>query len=260
MSYPSCDLRCADKLEPHFERHQGEVAAVIVEPKVQGAAGMIVAPDGFLRRIRELCTRYGVHLIADEVATGFGRTGTMFACERDDVTPDIMCLGKGITGGYMPLAATLTTEEIFEGFLGERTEKKAFFHGHTYTGNPLACAAGLGSLEVFRRDRVLESLPSKIECLADQLAVLREMSYVGDIRQAGLMVGVELVADKVMKAPFPEVGRMGARVARAMRERGVFMRPLDDVLVLVLPLPVEEEEIKLAVDAVRGSIEKVVTE
>jgi adenosylmethionine-8-amino-7-oxononanoate aminotransferase len=258
LSYPSCDLRCADELETHFQRNGAEVAALIVEPKVQGAAGMVVAPDGFLDRLRRLCTHYEVHLIADEVATGFGRTGKMFACEWDGVSPDIMCLGKGITGGYMAQAATLATEEIFEGFLGDHSEKRTFFHGHTYAGNPLACAAGLGSLDVFEKDDVLKSLPRKIEALRHELSGLKDMPHVGDVRQAGFMVGVEMVADKVAKKPFAGSVRMGARVARGMRKRGVFMRPLGDVLVLVLPLAVVEEEMKLVAYAMRDSIEEVV--
>jgi adenosylmethionine-8-amino-7-oxononanoate aminotransferase len=260
LSHPECSLRCADDLEPFFRRHHGEVAALIVEPKVQAAGGMIVAPDGFLSRLRDLCTRYEVHLIADEVATGFGRTGTMFACERDGVTPDIMCLGKGITGGYMALAAVLSTEDIFEAFLGDRAEKKTFFHGHTYAGNPLACAAGVASLDVFERDGVLDGIPGKIEMLAEELSGLRGLPNVGDVRQAGFMAGVELVLDKGSKEPLPESARAGARVAKEMRKRGVFMRPLGDVLVLVLPLAIEEAEIKLAVDAMSSSIERVVAE
>ena len=254
LTHPTCDLRCADELEGEFESHRDEVAALIVEPKVQGAAGMIVAPDGFMRRLRDLCTRHGVHLIADEVTTGFGRTGRMFACEHDGVSPDIMCLGKGITGGYMALSATLATEEIFEGFLGDPSEKRTLFHGHTYSGNPLACAAGLGNLEVFRRDDVPAKLPDKIRCLAEKLKDLRDLPAVGDVRQAGFMVGVELVSNRAGKTPFPEQGAAGARVTSAMRRRGVISRPLGDVLVLVLPLAVDTEDIDLAVGAMRDSI------
>ncbi len=257
LSYPSCDIKCAKELEPYFRDHAGEVAAVIVEPKVQGAAGMVVAPDGFLSALRRLCTAYGVHLIADEVATGFGRTGTMFACERDGVSPDLMCLGKGITGGYMALSATMATEEIFEGVMDGDSGAGTFFHGHTYSGNPLACAAGLASLAVFRREEVLAKLPDKIRRLARGLGGLRELPAVGDVRQAGLMAGVELVSDKGSKTPFAESARVGARVTAAMRGRGVISRPLGDVLTLVPPLCVEAGELDLAVDAMRGAIIEV---
>jgi adenosylmethionine-8-amino-7-oxononanoate aminotransferase len=254
LSYPSCGLECARKIEPYFRDHAGETAAVIVEPKVQGAAGIVVAPDGFMRALRDLCTRYGVHLIADEVATGFGRTGTMFACEHDGVSPDLMCLGKGITGGYMALSATLATEEIFEGFTDGSSGAGTFFHGHTYSGNPLACAAGLASLAVFEREEVLERAPDKIRHLEMGLDGLRDLPAVGDVRQAGLMAGVELVSDKASKTPFAESARVGTRVTAAMRSRGVISRPLGDVLTLVPPLAVTKEDLDLAVGAMRDSI------
>jgi adenosylmethionine-8-amino-7-oxononanoate aminotransferase len=244
-------------LEPYFEKHHAEVAAAVIEPKVQGAAGMVVAPDGFLKAVADLCEGYDVHLIADEVATGFGRTGTMFACERDGVTPDMMCLGKGITGGYMAQAATLTTEDIFEGFLGDVPEKRTLYHGHTYAGNPLACAAGLGSLEVFHEERVLEGLPPKIKHLKKRMAELKEMPIVGDVRQAGLIAAVELVSDKRSKALFEESRRTGVMVTREMIKRGVISRPLGDVVPLVLPLAVESEHIDQAVDVLAEAIEEV---
>lgn len=257
LSFPSCGLKCAAELEQYFEKHGRETAALIIEPKVQGAAGMVVAPDGFLKAVRDLCTKYEVLLIADEVATGFGRTGTMFACEHDGVSPDIMCMGKGITGGYMALAATLATEEIFEGFLGKSSERKTLYHGHTYAGNPLACAAGLGSLRVFREERVLEGLPPKIDYLGEKISGLVELPLVGDVRQAGLIAAVELVSGKNSKAAFAEPGKTGAAVTMAMRKRGVISRPLGDVVPLVLPLAVELKDIDIAVDALRESIEEV---
>src|SRR3954464_13729111 len=183
----------------------GEVAAVIVEPLVQGAAGMLVHPDGYLRAVRELCDRFGVLLICDEVATGFGRTGRMFACEHEGVAPDLMCVAKGITGGYLPLAATLATEEIYEGFLGEFEEFRTFFHGHTHTGNPLACAAALASLDVFEEERTLERLAPKIELLAELLEPLAAHPAVAEIRRRGFMTGIQLDG-------FPLELRMGHRV------------------------------------------------
>src|SRR4051812_16828549 len=185
--------------------HRGQVAAVIVEPLVQGAAGMLVHPDGYLRGVRELCDRYGVLLILDEVATGFGRTGTMFACEQEGVAPDIMCLAKGITGGYLPLAATLASEEIYEGFLGAFEDFRTFFHGHTYTGNPLACAAALATLDVFEEERTLEALGPKIGLLDELLKPLAARPHVAEVRRCGTMTGIEL-------ADFPVELRMGHRV------------------------------------------------
>ena len=179
-------------MEALLRDHAGEVAAVIMEPLVQGAAGMLVHPEGYLRGVRELCDRYGVLLILDEVATGFGRTGRMFACEHEDVAPDLLCLAKGITGGYLPLAATLATEEIYEGFLGEFEEFRTFFHGHTYTGNPLACAAALASLDVFSEERTLEALAPKIELLGSLLQPLAGHPAVREVRRVGFMVGIEL--------------------------------------------------------------------
>ncbi len=256
LSYPSCDMRCAGDLEAHLERHHGETAAVIVEPKVQGAAGMVVAPDGFMREVADLCARYGVHLIADEVATGFGRTGRMFACEHDGVSPDIMCLGKGISGGYLPLSATVASEEIFEGFLDD-DPAATFFHGHTYAGNPLACAAGLGSLAVFEEEDVPAKLPRKVDRLSEKLAGLCDMPHVGDVRQAGLMVGVELVSRKDTGERFPARAGIGAKVCSAMRRRGVISRPIGDVALLVLPLAVGDGEIDLAVESMRDSITEI---
>src|SRR5204863_9812350 len=175
-----------------LEEYGERVAAVIVEPLVQGAAGMLVHPPGYLRAVRELCDRHGVLLICDEVATGFGRTGRMFACEHEDVVPDFLCLAKGITGGYLPLAATLTTERVYEAFLGAHEEFKTFFHGHTYTGNPLACAAALASLEVFREERTLVRLQPKIRLLAELLDDVAAMPEVEEVRHLGLMAGIDL--------------------------------------------------------------------
>ena len=191
-----CREQCLAVLEEQVEMHHRELAAVVLEPVMQGAAGMIPQPPGYLAKVREVTRRHGVLLIADEVAVGFGRTGKMFACEHEQVSPDLMCLAKGITGGYLPLAATLATDEVYDAFLGEFEEFKTFFHGHTYTGNPLAAAAGLASLDIFEKDRVIEGLAPKIELLSRLLAGLADHPHVGDIRRRGLMVGIELVQDK----------------------------------------------------------------
>ena len=259
LQYPGCELACLRDLEETLKRHHRECAALIIEPVVQGAAGMIVHPPGFLRRVRELCTEYGVLMIADEVATGFGRTGRMFACEHEGVAPDLMCVAKGITGGYLPLAATLTTEEIYEAFLGEYHEFKTFFHGHTYTGNPLACAAACANLEVFEKERTLERMATKVELLAERLKEFWSLPHVGDVRQRGFMVGVELVADRETKEPFPPQMKAGQKVILEARRQGVVIRPLGDVIVLMPPLAIPEGELERLVKVVHDAIEKVTT-
>jgi adenosylmethionine-8-amino-7-oxononanoate aminotransferase len=238
----------ADDLARLLGRCEEEVAAVIVEPLVQGAAGMFPHPPGYLRAVRELCDRHGVLLICDEVATGFGRTGTMFACEQERVTPDLLCLAKGLTGGYMPLAATLATERIYEAFLGDHGEFKTFFHGHSYTGNPLACAAALASLEVFREERTLVRLQPKIRLLSELLGDVAVMPEVRRVRQTGFMVGIDLGDHD------PEL-RMGHRVVLEARRRGVIVRPLGDVVVLMPPLSISQQDLKRLVDVVADSIQ-----
>jgi adenosylmethionine---8-amino-7-oxononanoate aminotransferase len=224
------------------------VAAVIMEPLVQGAAGMLVHPPGYLRAVRELCDRHGVLLICDEVATGFGRTGTMFACQQEGVTPDLMCVAKGLTGGYLPLAATLATEDVYRSFLGEFAEFKTFFHGHTYTGNPLACAAALATLDVLESDQVLERLGAKIDLLGTLLAEhVAPLPAVGEIRHRGFMTGIEL-------AGFPYEARIGHQVTLAARDRGAIIRPLGDVVVLMPPLSIADDELRRLVAITGESI------
>ncbi|MBT4431277.1 MAG: aminotransferase class III-fold pyridoxal phosphate-dependent enzyme, partial [Nitrospinaceae bacterium] len=227
------------------------------EPMIQGAARIIPQPKGFLRRVREACTRSGVLLIADEVATGFGRTGRMFASEHENVAPDILCLAKGITGGYLPLAATLTTEEIFDAFRGAPAEGRTFFHGHSYTGNPLACAAALANLSIFENEKTLDTLAPKIIRLWKELELLRQIPAVGDVRGLGFMAGIELVADRETKSPYPPEARMGRQVILAARRRGLAIRPLGDVLVLMPPYCVSEDEIAWMAGVVGESIQEV---
>jgi adenosylmethionine-8-amino-7-oxononanoate aminotransferase len=243
----------AADLERVLAAHGEEVAAVVVEPLVQGAAGILVQPQGYLRAARELCDRFGVLLVCDEVATGFGRTGTMFASEQEGVAPDLMCLAKGITGGYLPLAATLATEEIYEGFLGSYEEFKTFFHGHTYTGNPLACAAALANLDVFERERTLERLQPKIALLEELLAEVAAMDEVAEVRQKGFMVGIDL-------GDHDDALRMGHRVTVEARERGAFIRPLGNTVVLMPPLSISEDELRELVAIARDSIHAAVAE
>jgi adenosylmethionine---8-amino-7-oxononanoate aminotransferase len=241
----------AADLERQLQQHGDRVAAVIVEPLVQGAAGMLMQPPGYLRAVRELCDAYGVLLICDEVATGFGRTGKMFACDHENVSPDLLCVGKGLTGGYLPLAATLTTERVYEGFLGRPDELRTFFHGHTYTGNPLACAAGVATLEVFERERTLERLEAKIELLertlAHRVAILQP---VAEVRQRGLMVGIELAGSD-------PAAQIGHRVTLAARRRGAIIRPLGDVIVLMPPLAISEADLARLVAITASSIAEV---
>jgi adenosylmethionine-8-amino-7-oxononanoate aminotransferase len=235
----TCHVECVEVLAELAVKHADTLAAVVIEPLVQGAAGMITAPQGYLRRVREVTRAHDILLIADEVAVGFGRTGTLFACAQEDVVPDFLCLAKGLTGGYLPLAATLTTEEIFAAFLGAPEEGKAFYHGHTYTGNPLGAAAALANLDLLEGSGLLETLPAKAERLRSHLARMAGLPCVGDVRQRGLMAGIELVEDRLTKRPFPAAARMGVRVCRAARARGVLLRPLGDVVVIMPPLAIE---------------------
>ena len=251
-----CREQCLALLEEQVALHHRELAAVILEPVMQGAAGMLPQPPGYLARVREVTRQHGVLLIADEVAVGFGRTGRMFACEHEQVSPDLMCLAKGLTGGYLPLAATLATDEIYDAFLGEFEEFKTFFHGHTYTGNPLAAAAGLASLDIFEHDRVIAGLAPKIEHLTRLLSGLADRPHVGDIRQRGLMVGIELVRDQVSREPFPVNHRVGHRVILAARKLGAILRPLGDVIVLLPPLSITLEELETLAQITREAIHR----
>lgn len=252
-----CAVDCAEELERLILDNGDRVAAVVLEPGVQGAAGMVVLPEGLVRRAADAARRVGALLILDEVAVGFGRSGRMFASEREGVAPDLLCLAKGLTGGYLPMAATLATERIFEAFLGDPAEGRTFFHGHTYTGNQLAAAAAHATLDIFERDDVIASLGPKIELLARELERLRALPAVGDIRQYGLAAGVELVADRETKEPYPSSERRGMKVCMAVKRHGVFLRPLGDTIVLMPPLSIEEDEIRLLVDAIASGISEV---
>lgn len=240
-----------------FEKNSGTIAACIVEPLIQGAAGMRTQPDGFLKGLRELCDKHGAFLIVDEVATGFGRTGKMFAVEHEGVKPDFLCLAKGITGGYLPLAATLTTEEVFAGFQGAYRDFRTFFHGHSYTGNPLACAAAVANLELFHRERILEQLPEKIEFLAEELIRFSSHPHVLEVRGKGMMVGIELIQDKAQQIPYPVENRVGNQVCLAARKRGILVRPLGDVLVVMPPLAMDLETMHELLNGLYGSLEEV---
>lgn len=249
---------CFDELERVIVENRDRLVAFILEPLVQGAAGILVHPAGYLRRVRELTAEHGIPLIADEVAVGFGRTGAMFACEQEQVAPDILCLAKGITGGYLPLAATLTTDEIFDAFLAEPHAGRTFFHGHTYTGNPMACAAALASLERFRTSSVLDNVQSNAERLRARLTALADHPHVGEVRQKGIMVGIELVRDRAGNDPFEPALRMGHQVTLAARRRGVMIRPLGDVVVLMPAPAMPDQRIDELCDATFDAIDEVV--
>jgi len=240
--------------------HAGEIAGLIVEPLLQGASGMILQPPGWLKKVERLCRQHGIFLIADEVAVGFGRTGKMFACEWEGVRPDFLCLAKGITGGYLPLAATLTTERVYRGFLGSYASLRTFFHGHSYTGNPLACAVALENLRLFRREHLLRKLQPKIRLFQKELERFRALSHVGDVRQKGLMAGIELVRDKRTKRPFDWEERVGIRVCQELRERGILLRPLGSVIVLLPPLSITPGQIRFLCAETRRAIERVTQE
>jgi len=221
-----------------------QYCAVIAEPLIQGAGGMLTHPEGFLRGLREVCTAHGVLLIVDEVATGFCRTGKLFACEHEQVTPDLMCVGKGLTGGYLPVAATLATQEVFDAFRDgpdEAAGSRTFYHGHTFTGNALGCAAAVASVDLIFESGLLDTLPGKVEFLRDAIVPLGDHPHVGDIRQCGMMVGIELVRDRATGEAFDPALRTGAAVCGRARKRGVIIRPLGDVVVL-MPAPAMDIE------------------
>jgi adenosylmethionine-8-amino-7-oxononanoate aminotransferase len=258
MSESDALAKSMQEAEEKFAQHKDNLAALVMEPLMQGAAGMWSQPVTYVKALAELCRRDGILLVFDEVATGFGRTGKMFAAEHAGVTPDILCLAKGLTGGYLPLAATLTSEEIFAAFLGEYKEFKTFFHGHTYTGNPLGCAAALASLELFQRENSIEKMRPRLAYLRKRLHEdFLSLPHVSDVRQWGYMVGIELVEDKANRRNYLPERRMGHKVILEARRGGVMIRPLGDVIVLMPPLSITDEELKTLLDVVCDSIRAV---
>lgn len=252
----TCGIACIEEAERIIAAHAGEIAAVMVEPGVQGAAGMITQPQDYLPRLREAARRAGAFFIADEVAVGCGRSGARFACELAGIDPDFLCLAKGLTGGYLPMAATLTTEPIFEGFLGRPEEGRTFYHGHTYTGNALAAAAAHAALDLL--PAVLEQMPPILAHFAARAAGLGNLAAVGEVRVFGLGLGVELVADRSTRRPFPPGARTGMRVCTAAKRHGVFLRPIGDTIVLMPPLTITTEELDLLFDTLIASIEETI--
>ena len=244
-----------DEADRKIGENQHSLAALVVEPLMQGAAGMWAQPVEYLQALEGICRRCGILLVLDEVATGFGRTGKMFACDHARVRPDIVCLAKGITGGYLPLAATLTGEHIFAAFLGDYKDFKTFFHGHTYTGNPLGCAAAMANLDLFQRENIIENMQPKISYLHKRLAdEFLSLSHVSDVRQWGFMVGIELVEDRGSRRSYPPEKRIGHKVITEARKRKLMIRPLGDVIVLMPPLSITDAELALLLDTVRESI------
>lgn len=253
-----CRDECLDILEQLLIERNQEIAALTIESMVQGAGGMIVMPEGFLAGVRKLCTKYDVLMIVDEVAAGFGRTGKMFACEHEGVQPDIMAVGKGITGGYLPIAATLTTEEIYMAFYDDYEKLKTLFHGHSYTGNQLGCAVAIENLRLFESENIVEQVAKKAEYLHILLQEqLQSLPHVGDIRQLGFMCGIELVHSKETKEPFAAHKRVGYQVTLKMRELGMLTRPLGDVIVFFPPLVSTQEELKAMVTIMKEAIIEV---
>ncbi len=240
--------------------HHEELAALVIEPLVQCAAGMVMHPPGFLRGLRDLTQSHDVLLIADEVAVGFGRTGTMFACQQEDVVPDFLCLGKGLSGGYLPIAATLTNDAIYNAFLGKFNEGRTLHHGHTFSGNPLASAAALASIDVFDEERTLDKLPEKIAKLARHLDHLSQHPHVATTRQRGLIGALELTPDKTTNAPYPADQRRAWRVCREALARGVWLRPLADVLYVMPPLAITTKELDALMETLAAAIEAATTD
>lgn len=260
LTHPECDLACADALEDVLSAEGDRVAGVVTEPLVQGAAGIICAPDGHLRRLREICDRHGVLLIVDEVATGFGRTGQAFASGLEGITPDLMAVGKALTGGYLPMSATLTTEAVYEAFLGEPDEGRTFAHGHSYAGNPLVAAVAAANLRLFVDEDLPAMARAAAEVMAEELPAFDDLPHVGDVRRRGLMCGVELVADRDTKEPFPAVAQAGKRVCDALRAEDINLRPLGDVVVLMPAPAMDHDDLRHLVRATARATERVTRE
>ena len=253
-----CAQRCLEATRALLERHAGEVAAVIVEPLVQCAGGMRMHHPDYLRGLRQLCDAFDVHLIADEIAVGFGRTGSLFACEQAGIRPDFLCLSKGLTGGFLPLAAVLTSAGIYEAFYDTWQSGKAFLHSHSYTGNPIACSAALATLGIFREQPVLAGISDRAATLAAALAPLRDHPNVADVRQTGLIAAVEVVADRRSRRPFPAAERRGRRLYAHALDNGVLLRPLGDIVYFMPPYCASDEEIRQMVAVAGDGIGRMV--
>lgn len=241
----TCNIECAGALEQLLKKKSQEVSAIILEPLVMAAGGMIIYPEQYLKKVSWLAKKYKVHLILDEVATGFGRTGKMFACEHTKTKPDFICLSKGITSGYLPLALTLTTEKIFKAFYADYEKKKTFYHGHTYTANPIACSAALASLALFKQERTLERVNQLLPKFHKRLESFRGLKLVGDLRYKGMLGALELVKDKKTKKPFSFKERIGLKVYQEGLKQGIILRPLGDIIYFYLPLSIKLNDLRV---------------
>ena len=255
----TCNIKCLDEVENLFEQRHNEIAAIIVEPLVQGAAGMRVYPAKYLNRLRKLCDKYDILLIDDEVAMAFGRTGKYFAFEHAGIKPDIFCVAKGITAGYIPLAATIATEKIYKEFYDDFSKLKTFYHGHSFTGNPIACALAVENLKIMEEEQIIESLQQKIEALKKSLKKFETLKHVGDIRHIGMIGAIEMVKNKLTKEPYTFSERMGHKVFLEALKMGAILRPIGNVIYFMPPLIITEKEIEKLTEIAYNAI-KIVTE
>jgi adenosylmethionine-8-amino-7-oxononanoate aminotransferase len=256
-SRESCEIECSEPLEKLLKERNEEICAVILEPLVLAAGGMIVYPKAYLKKVSQLAKKYDIHLIVDEVATGFGRTGEMFASEHVNIKPDFMCLSKGITAGYMPFGATLTTEKIYKAFYADYNKKKTFYHGHTHTANPLACSVGIASLEIFKKERVLSRINKIIPFLHNGLEKMRDLPFVGDVRSIGMIGALELVRDKKKRGPFKFTERIGMKIYNEGLKRNILLRPLGNIVYLFLPLCIRKSELQDILDRCHKTIKSI---
>ena len=252
-----CAIECFSEVEELFEKRHNEIAAMIVEPLVQGAAGMRVYPSEYLTRLRKLCDKYDILLIDDEVAMAFGRTGKYFAFEHAGIKPDIFCVAKGITAGYIPLAATITTDKIYNAFYDDFSSLKTFYHGHSFTGNPVACAIAVENLKIMQEERIVENLTPKINKLKSCLEKFKALEHAGDIRHIGMIGAIELVKDKKTGEPYPFTDRTGHRVFKSALKKGAVLRPIGNVIYFMPPLIITEEEIEELTDIAFFAIKEV---
>lgn len=253
-----CNCKCFKNAEIAFEKYAKETAAIIVEPLLQGSAGMRIYPVLYLKKLRELCNNYDVLLIVDEIATGFGRTGKMFACEHSDISPDIICLSKGLTGGYMPMALTITTQKLYDAFYANYNDHKAFMHSHTYSGNPLGCSAILSVLDIFKKNNILEKANQNAIYLNNQLkTIFNSHKNVGEIRSIGLINAIELVENKNIKKAFDSKLRIGYQIYKKALDLGLLLRPLGNVLYFNPPLNITQHELDKAIELMERAVGEI---
>lgn len=251
----SCHAQCIQFVEEELHQHHEEITAVIIEPLIQAAAGMKMYPPIYLKRLRELCTKYDIHLIADEIAVGFGRTGTLFACEQADIAPDFMCLSKGLTGGYLPLSAVLTTDDVYNAFYDDYGTMKAFLHSHSYSGNTLACRVALEVLTMFEEERVIDIVQNKGERMRKlAMQAFEQLPFVGEYRQVGLVGAIELVANRETKEPLPSEERIGYQIYKRGLEKGLLIRPLGNILYFMPPYIISDDEMRFMIDTTKETL------